>query len=479
MTEAQGATQIQDLPHPALAAFYAYLPRHTYIHVPTRELWTGESINALVQVGKKSTRATTWLDQNRGVELITYAPGRPMLIEDEYCIDGGWRQHPGARTFNLYTPPEILRDLNLSTIDADMAAWLAKRWLNAIRETWPDEANEIVLYCAYVVQHPGIKINHMLLLGGLPGGGKDLLMEPFRRAVGESNFAEATPEQVMGQFTDYQRCVVLRINELKDNGEIDGRKLYNRLKWISASPPETRKINEKHLRPYYIPNVGGVIATTNYRTGALFPESDDRRIFACWSERGVDSFPAGYFDALGHWYKHGAQDGIPLNGFQRVAIYLTKLDISTFNPYRPPRKTPAFFALLESSMPPETARLADLLDAMGTPIPGTSNRVPPAMVTLDQIKEAAGRPPVPPNDPRTGVLNWLNERKNWNTIPHRLAECGYTRVHNDRAKDGLWKIANRRQVVYAHRDLAREQQGTWVEQLDKTGQPVLFAPPAT
>jgi hypothetical protein len=284
---------------------------------------------------------------------------------------------------------------------------------------------------------------------------------------------------------------VLRINELKDNGEADGRKLYNRLKWISASPPETRKINEKHLRPYYVPNVGGVIATTNHRIGAIFPEPDDRRILACWSERTTDSFPAGYFDDLGNWCKHGYQDGILLSGFQRVAIYLNTLDISTFKPYRPPRKTPAFYALLESSMPPEAARLADLLDTMGTPVPGTLNRIPPAMVTLEQIKTAAGvergqggarATQLLPGDPRATVLNWLNDRKNWNTIPYRLDQCGYTRVHNDRAKDGLWKIAGRRQAIYAHKDLARKHYEACVAQTEKTGQPILFAlpaPPAT
>jgi hypothetical protein len=193
-------TEAQEAPDKVLNDFYAYLPKHTYIHVPTREMWTGESINALVPTGKGSPKATTWLDQNRGVELISYVPGRPTIIENEYCIDGGWRQHPGARTFNMYQPPDILQGVDLSGITPDMAAWLAQPWRKAIADTWPDEADEIIHYCAHVVQHPGVKVNHMLLLGGLPGGGKDLLMEPFRRAVGESNFAETTAEQVRGSL---------------------------------------------------------------------------------------------------------------------------------------------------------------------------------------------------------------------------------------------------------------------------------------
>jgi hypothetical protein len=39
-------------------------------------------------------------------------------------------------------------------------------------------------------------------------------------------------------------------------------------------------------------------------------------------------------------------------------------------------------------------------------------------------------------------------------IPHRLEKCGYVPVRNDGADDGLWKINNRRQVVYAKAGLS-------------------------
>jgi hypothetical protein len=39
-------------------------------------------------------------------------------------------------------------------------------------------------------------------------------------------------------------------------------------------------------------------------------------------------------------------------------------------------------------------------------------------------------------------------------IPHRLEDCGYVAVRNDSAKDGLWKMAGGRQVIYARSDLS-------------------------
>jgi len=49
------------------------------------------------------------------------------------------------------------------------------------------------------VQFPAEKINHGLLLGGAPGIGKDTILAPVRQAVGEWNFQEATPKEMLGK----------------------------------------------------------------------------------------------------------------------------------------------------------------------------------------------------------------------------------------------------------------------------------------
>jgi hypothetical protein len=443
-----------DEPKITLEDFYACLQQHAYIYAPTRAMWPGASIDSLFPSSKKSPPAHVWLDRNRGVEQLTYAPGYPMLIEGWYYLDGGWIKHPAGKCFNLYRPPEILRGVDLNAMPLDLAEWLASNWIRFVKFVYPGEAREIILYCAHCVQRPWIKINHFILLGGVPGIGKDEILAPVRQAIGPWNFTEATAEQVMGAFTEYQKGVAIRINEARDLGDVDGYKFYNRLKWISAAPPETRKINEKHLRPYYAPNVGGVFVTSNHRTGSIFPEPGCRRTFATWSERQPTDFVAGFFDQLGHWYEHGSVyvhpngDSYKLpTGFECVATYLNKLDLSSFNPYAPPRKTAAFYDLLSAGVTPETGPLGDLLDALGRP----------GAVTLDQVKSKAGRSVLDGGRPGelqySDLSTWLNERKNWNAIPHQFDRCGYTRVNNDRAKDGYWKIGGRRQAIYARKDL--------------------------
>ena len=49
---------------------------------------------------------------------------------------------------------------------------------------------------------------------------------------------------------------------------------------------------------------------------------------------------------------------------------------------------------------------------------------------------------------------WLRDRKNRRLIPHRLEAVDYVPVRNESAKDGLWKLGGKRQVVYARRDLS-------------------------
>jgi hypothetical protein len=56
-------------------------------------------------------------------------------------------------------------------------------------------------------------------------------------------------------------------------------------------------------------------------------------------------------------------------------------------------------------------------------------------------------------DPERGGREQLKERKNRRALPYRLEQCGYCPVRNDFAKDGLWKINDARQAVYAQTTL--------------------------
>jgi hypothetical protein len=400
--------------------FHAYMPMHSYIFAPTGEMWPASSVNSRVppvQVsGGRAIGASAWLDQNKPVEQMTWAPGRPKLIPNRLIADGGWIERNGVATFNLYRPPTIQPG----------AATKAGPWLDHVQKVYGDDAEHIIKWLAHRVRRPEEKINHALVLGGQQGIGKDTLLEPVKHAIGPWNFAEVSPQQLLGRFNGFIKSVILRVSEARDLGDTDRFKFYDHMKAYTAAPPDVLRVDEKHLREHNVLNCVGAIITTNYKSDGIHLPSDDRRHFVAWSPLTKEDFAFDYWPRLWGWYDNG--------GIRHVAAYLATLDISTFDPKAPPPKTQAFWDIVATSQAPEDAELADALDDLGNP----------DATTLLQIECRA-----PPD-----LAIWLRDRRNRRAIPHRLEKCGYVAVHNDSAQDRLWKINGARRAIYAKSDLS-------------------------
>lgn len=405
--------------------FVAYMPMHNYVFLENRETWPASSVDARippVQVGIDDNgkpiriKASRWLDQNSPVEQMTWAPGEPLLIPDRLISQGGWIKRDGCTVLNLYRPPELP--------PGDPTK--AKLWREHVKKIYPKEADHIIDWCAFRVQFPGDKINHALVLGGAQGIGKDTLLEPVKAAVGPWNVAEVSPAQLLGRFNGFLKCVILRVSEAHDLGDIDRYAFYDRMKAYTAAPPDVLRCDEKHLREYHILNVCGVILTTNHKTDGLYLPADDRRHFVAWSDLTKDDFDDGYWSRLYHWYDTG--------GLRDVATFLAEHDVSEFDPKAPPPKTPAFWDIVDTSRAPEDAELADLLDKIDRPEATCLSR----LVALAE----------------PDLRDWLRDRKNRRRIPHRMESVGYVPVRNDGAQsDGHWKVDEKRQAIYAKREL--------------------------
>jgi hypothetical protein len=167
--------------------------------------------------------------------------------------------------------------------------------------------------------------------------------------------------------------------------------------------------------------------TTNHKSNGIYLPPDDRRHFVAWSPLTNEHFPANYFRELHSWYAAGG-DG-------HVAAYLRAFDLSKFDAKAPPPKTDAFWAIVDANRSPEDAELADVLDSLGWP----------AVLTLSDLDN-----PMADSDFR----EWIRERRNRRQVPHRLESAGYVPVRNNAAKDALWKIGKRRQVIYGLKTLS-------------------------
>jgi hypothetical protein len=396
--------------------FYAYMPAHRYLFVPSRELWPAASVNARVTRVDPRQSISAWLDEYRPVDQMTWAPGEPILVRDRLVVGGGWIHRPGCQCFNLYLPPRSLLGDPLA----------ATRWLDHIRRVFPESVDHIVNWLAHRVQRPGEKINHALVLGGAQGIGKDSLLDPLRYAIGPWNFVEVSPLQLLGRFNGFVKSVILRVSEARDLGDVNRYAFYEHMKVYTAAPPEVLRCDEKHLREHPVLNVCGVIITTNHKAAGIYLPADDRRHYVAWSDLTIKDFTNDYWNELYAWYRNG--------GVGHVAAYLQSVDLSGFDAKAPPVKTAAFWDIVDANRAPEDAELADALEALNRPA-----------VTLTDIVTFAVT---------DDFRQWLQDRRNRRLIPHRMESAGYVPVRNDADKrDGQWKVAGKRQTVYARREL--------------------------
>jgi hypothetical protein len=173
---------------------------------------------------------------------------------------------------------------------------------------------------------------------------------------------------------------------------------------------------------------------TNYRTEGQHLPAEDRRNYVAWSNAKKEDFEREYWNALWGFYENG--------GFGHVAAYLQTRDISGFDPKAPPPKTEAFWAIVHANHPAENAELADLLDGLGRP----------PVVTLERlIREAESKQ-------MTAFVEWVKDPKTRRIIGHRLESCDYVAVRNPDAKDGQFKIGERRKTVYGRKDISFREQ---------------------
>jgi hypothetical protein len=421
----QGAVEPEHGPKISIDDFYAHMPDHRYIFAPTRDLWPATSVDSrlpgvLVEGAKEPIKPSRYLDRERPVEQMIWAPGEPMLVRSRLIDMGGWIHRHGVSVFNLYRPPTITEG------DASKVG----PWRDHLERIYPNEADHLERWFAHRVQRPGEKINHAIVLGGPQGIGKDTLLEPLKQAVGPWNFVEVSPAAMLGRFNGFVKSVVLRVSEARDLGDMDRFAFYDHMKTYTAAPPDVLRCDEKNIREHSVLNVCGVAITTNHKSDGIYLPADDRRHFVAWSDCDRFRFDEAYWRDLWQWYGS--------SGIANVAAHLRTLDLSGFDPKAPPPRTDAFWHIVNAGRATEESEIADVIDWLGNP----------DALTLGQLTAAASQMN------HLDLLEWLSDRKNRRKIPHRLEEVGYEPVRNDTAKDGLWKRNGKRQAVYAKTGLS-------------------------
>lgn len=338
----------------------------------------------------KPSAAINDVDTGLTVEGATWWPGKPRIIENLFVDGRGAQYLKGAATFNAYNPPPPLRD---GPVDA-------KKWVDHVRWMYGDDAEHFFDFCAHAIQRPGEKVNHGIILAGGQGIGKDLALEPLRRAVGPQNYNTIGPDAILGKYNDFVKSVVLIINEVRPFR--DGHKtsaFYDLMKPVLACPPHMLAMERKYANVVYVPNVMHVFLTTNHALSIYIPE-DDRRYYVM--DTHVEPMPLEEYYALVWWYDSG--------GAENVARWLAARDLSAFSPAAPPPMTQAKQMIIDTS---------------------TELRASPTDEVLDQFLEAHGYPDV--FFPKDLIdFSFDDSIAKDNSLPHRAKAVGYALVKPQR-----------------------------------------------
>ncbi len=291
------------------------------------DLATGDTLNQVqfdtrnYRLGNIGSRSQSpWIifrlhgDRRLNVDSLTFRPGGERLVDE-----------PGiGRCVNTWLPDP--NPLTETPTDEDV-----RPFLDHAAFVIPDaREREIVLnWMAAVAQRQGEKPNWAIVLGStVEGVGKDLLLNPLRRAIGRSYVREIDASELISGFTGFKaKCKLLIVQEMEN---FERRRTANLLKNLLASPPEYLRVNEKHEKPYDTPNIMACVFMSN-EFDAIQIGAGDRRYFVAWSSQLPK--PADYYQSLVAWGKAG--------GWDKAAAWLLARDVSTFDMFGRAPDSPA------------------------------------------------------------------------------------------------------------------------------------------
>lgn len=289
------------------------------------------------------------------VEGSTWMPGAPEVINDMFASKDGLMPLPGARLYNNYKAPPKPDPAKASE---------AGPWVEHVKRLYPEpEEHEFFFdYCAHMIQRPGEKSNAGLILSGKQGIGKDALLLPLRRAVGEWNCSNVGPDDILDKWTPWVASVMLIVDEVRPMSD-DHRatSLYEAMKTLAADPPKVLALKDKNLRTRYVANVLRIFMTTNDRLAFYLPPEDrrflilDSNLQQKWHEAAGDP---DYFVRLFEWVERG--------GAEAVAAFLATRDISGYLPKAGPPKTESWAEITQRWDAPED-ELTQALEMLGEP----------------------------------------------------------------------------------------------------------------
>lgn len=288
--------------------------------------------------------ATQALVHNRvaKVDKIDYRPGLPRLFQDK-----------GVTYLNGWTG--IMDHGAQGDVERWLQHWDVLGWTG-------EQKKHALQWMAFTLKHPERKINHILLLGGGEGNGKDFLLYPLSQALAD-DAQVIDADELLADFNDYLLATkYLHINEAELGDRREANQVTNKLKRMAARPPETLRVNQKGIKPIKVQNLVNISMSTNSRI-PLKLNNGARRYYALWTNvtvRGEDGQMPEDWKAYWHDRWSWMRDH---HGWRACVWYLENcVDLSDFDPGAVPMVTDFVREIQEDSQSPLESLMRELAD---------------------------------------------------------------------------------------------------------------------
>lgn len=255
-------------------------------------------------------------------DKLTYYPGQPR-----FCKERSFNSNSILDCLNVWVPSEV------EDIEGDV-----EPWLDLVHKLFDGDQKAIdhaIGFLAFMVQNPGERINHAMVIQGEQGIGKDSIFNAVGNVLGVQNISSVLLQHVESQFNDWlfgKQMVIFQ--EMLAPGR---RNIYNKLKTVITDPTHT--INAKHLPLQRVYNRGNYIFLTNYKH-ALSIDAGDRRMWVWYSNMKPQT--KEYYERFYKWLADKMSASYLYN-------FLINYDTSSFNATAAPPMTAGKRAMIRNS----------------------------------------------------------------------------------------------------------------------------------
>lgn len=268
--------------------------------------WVGRLVDVLPVIGtgrqRRSMPPCTWYlhdPRARRVDGLIWWPGEPQIVHES-------RQW----LCNKWTP--VPRPLAGTVVDeVAIQPWLDLFWHVIGQQTLEAWAlGETVLDWLAMVLASGIKGGWQVVLIGQQGIGKDLILLPVMKALGEQQAQLMRSDALGSAFTEWMALRLVQMNETRQTtrGSFTPHDQMARLKFAFDLGKDWLTINPKYAVPYPARNTVMGWITSN-EDSPLRLEAGDRR-FLVLDRSAVTRWANSAYSRLVRWLEH--EDGIKL-----------------------------------------------------------------------------------------------------------------------------------------------------------------------